>query len=550
MAELITSLTLIFVASAAMLLIANRFSQPAIPAYLTAGILISFHVSGEELLGLAQIGIAFLIFIFGLKFDPEKLMAVGREALSVNLAQILLVGAVSFSFAQIINLGILQSIYFSTAATLSSSLVGLELVSEEVDKNLIHGRLAESIHLIQDVLAVGLVVVLSSTQFTYSKIGANIAVAAGIIITALLIRRILFDKIAALADGSTELLMLIGISFLTGFIALSGYFGLSIVVGAFAAGIAVARFPHNLELLDTMGSLKDFFSAIFFVTIGVLVTFPDPATLLLTLGLIVLTVIIKPALIVISVIHQGYDPRTSFLTGVSLDQTSEFALIIAIQAWIAGLIIEPLFQSIILAATVTMTTSAYTKVYEHQLYELLERFNILEPEEQILPESNIGSELENHVVLIGYDVQGKRIAEQLNEMDANFIVMENNPEKISELRKKDEKFIYGNVLETDTWRHAHPEDAKVIVSTVPFRQVSDQVLSVETDAGKILRAGEVEDAENLLHRGADYIIVPEILSAELVREHILGLESEDGYREELRRRSLLEVRRYLESEEG
>ncbi|PSH01392.1 MAG: hypothetical protein BRC27_02325 [Nanohaloarchaea archaeon SW_10_44_10] len=533
-----------------MLVIANRFSQPAIPAYLTAGILISFYVSGEELLGLAQIGIAFLIFIFGLKFDPEKLMAVGREALSVNLVQIFLVGAVSFSFAQIIDLNILQSIYFSTAATLSSSLVGLELVSEEMDKNLIHGRLAESIHLIQDILAVGLVVVLSSTQFTYSQVGTNIAVATGMIITALLIRKILFDKIAALADGSTELLMLTGISFLTGFIALSEYFGLSIVVGAFAAGIAVARFPHNLELLDTMGSLKDFFSAIFFVTIGVLVTFPDPATLFLTLGLIVLTVITKPALIVISVIHQGYDPRTSFLTGVSLDQTSEFALIIAIQAWIAGLIIEPLFQAIILATTVTMTTSAYTKVYEHQLYGLLERFNILEPEKQVLPNSNIGSELENHVILIGYDVQGKRIAEQLNEMDARFIVMENNPEKISELRKKDEKFVYGNVLEKDTWRHAHPEDAKVIVSTAPFKQVSDQVLSVEIDAGKILRADEVEDAENLLHRGADYIIVPEILSAELVREHILGLESEEGYREELRRRSLLEVRRYLESEEG
>ncbi|PSH00148.1 MAG: hypothetical protein BRC28_00970 [Nanohaloarchaea archaeon SW_4_43_9] len=550
MAELITSLTLIFVASAAMLVIANRFSQPAIPAYLTAGILISFYVGGEELLGLAQIGIAFLIFIFGLKFDPEKLMAVGREALSVNLVQILLVGAVSFSFAQIIDLNILQSIYFSTAATLSSSLVGLELVSEEVDKNLIHGRLAESIHLIQDILAVGLVVVLSSTQFTYSEVGANIAVATGMIITALLVRKILFDKIAALADGSTELLMLTGISFLTGFIALSEYFGLSIVVGAFAAGIAVARFPHNLELLDTMGSLKDFFSAIFFVTIGVLVTFPDPATLFLTLGLIVLTVVTKPALIVISVIHQGYDPRTSFLTGVSLDQTSEFALIIAIQAWIAGLIIEPLFQAIILAATVTMTTSAYTKVYEHQLYGLLEGFNVLEPEKQVLPKNNIGSELENHVILIGYDIQGKRIAEQLNEMDARFIVMENNPEKISELRKKDEKFVYGNVLEKDTWRHAHPENAKVIVSTAPFKQVSDQVLSVETDAGKILRADEVDDAENLLHRGADYVIVPEILSAELVREHILGLESEEGYREELRRRSLLEVRRYLESEEG
>lgn len=550
MAEIITSLTLIFVASAAMLLISSRFNQPAVPAYLTAGILISFFVNQSELLGLAQIGIAFLVFIFGLKFDPEKITAVKTESLSVNSLQIILVGTLSFGFATFIGLEPLQSLYFTVAATFSSSLVGLELISEEVDKNLIHGRLAESIHLIQDLLAVAVVVFLSSQTFAVNQVAANLGVAAAMILSALFTRKYLMDWIADLADGSTELLMLTGLSFLTGFIAVSQYFGLSIVVGSFAAGIAVARFPHNLDILDTMGSIKDFFAAIFFVTIGVLLSFPSTEALIMTAGLILFTSLVKPGLMVVSLIQQGYDPRTSFLTATSLDQISEFALIIAIQAWIAGTITEPLFHAIVLAATITMTASSYTKLYEHELYDILNQYNFMNSGSQIMPNSNIDEDLKDHVILVGFDVQGKRIVEQLEQIDAEFLIVENDPEKISDLRKQGENYVYGNILNSETWKHASPEKAKLIISTAPFSEVSNAVLSLDADAGKIVRAEGLREAESLMERGADYVIVPEILSAELIKEHLLGLESEENYKEELGRRSLLEVRRYLESEEG
>lgn len=550
MAELITSLTFIFVASALMLLISNRFNQPAVPAYLIAGILISFFVEQSELLGLAQMGIAFLIFIFGLKFDPEKILAVRNEALTVNFMQIILIGTISFSFATIIGLNFLQSLYFTAAATLSSSLVGMELISDEVDKNLIHGRLAESMHLIQDILAVGLIIFLSSEIFVISDITFKFGVATAMLAASLFIRKYLFDYIAEMAEGSTELLMLTALSFLTGFIAISQYFELSIVVGSFTAGIAVARFPHNLDILDTMGSIKDFFSAIFFVTLGALVSLPNQAVLMMTAGLILLTVLVKPALLILSLIHQGYDPRTSFLTGVSLDQISEFALIIAIQGWITGRMIDPLFQAIVLAAIITMTTSSYTKLYEHRIFDFLNQYNLIEPTDQILPNTNTEEPLEDHIILIGYDIQGKRIVQQLEDIDADFLVIENDPEKISDLRQKDENFVYGNILNHETWKYANPEKAQLIISTAPFQEVSEKILTLETDAGKILRADKLAEAENLIHRGADYVIVPEILTAKLLREHLLGIESEENYREELRRRSLLEVRKYLESEEG
>ena len=168
----------------------------------------------------------------------------------------------------------------------------------------------------------------------------------------------------------------------------------------------------------------------------------------------------------------------------------------------------------------------------------------------MLPNSNIEEDIEDHIILIGFDIQGKRIVDQLDDVDVDFLIVENNPEKISDLRKQGENFVYGNILNSETWEHANPEDAKLIISTAPFSRVSGTVLDLDTDAGKIVRADELWKAEKLIERGADYVIVPEILTAELIKEHLLGLESEDNYKEELRRRSLLEVRRYLESEEG
>jgi CPA2 family monovalent cation:H+ antiporter-2 len=189
-------------------------------------------------------------------------------------------------------------------------------------------------------------------------------------------------------------------------------------------------------------------------------------------------------------------------------------------------------------------------MYENQLFETLNRYNIIESNRDLLPETNIQKSLQDHIIIVGYGTQGKRIAEQLKEIDTDFLVIENDPAKISELREKEEPFIYGNVLDDKTWEKSQYQKAGLILSTVPSSIVSNKILKLETDADKILRAKKPIEAERLLHRGALYVIIPEILSAELLKEHILGVSNERNYIEELRRKNLLEIRRYLESEEG
>ena len=551
MAELITTLSIIFVTASVALLITERTGQPSILAYIMAGIISGFFIQETEILNLAQLGISFLIFIFGIKFDTERIKTVNKESKTTTLNQITFTGILSFGTGILIGLDTLSSIYFAIVASLSSTLIGIQLIEEEKSSNLIHARVSESVHLLQDIVAVLAVIILSSQSFTITAITQKLAYGSSIILLALIIRTYFFPYLAEKTEGSTELLMLTGLSTLALFTVLSNQLGISTVVGSFAAGLTVASFPYNLEILDTMGSIKDFFSAIFFVTLGSLMTLPNQETIIITASLVFFTAFLKPLIIFLQLVHHGFDSRTSFLTSISLDQISEIALIIIIQGFISGIISTELFNAVVLSAGITMVTSSYTKEKDHTLYELIKNHtNLPEFDRDIKQDESIPGNLQNHFILVGYDVQGKRLAETFKKEGKKFIVIDNDPEKALEAHENNENYIYGNIMEEKTWERAQIQSAELIISTVPFEQVSNRILNLDTKAGKIMRAKNVDEADRLLEKGADYVNLPDILTSELLEEYFEGIKEDDNYIEELRRRNLLEIKEYLEQQEG
>ncbi len=544
MVDIINTLTLIFVASSITLFLAKRANHPAIPAYIIAGIISGYFITEQEqLFNLVQLGIAFLVFLFGLKFDPEKIKDVAADSHIAVLVQVTTIGSVGFVSGLIIGLDTFHATIFALAAALSSSLVGIELLEKEIDFRLIHGRLAESMNLTQDLIAIIAIIVLSSAAFNFETVSTTLLYGTTILLAGLLIRRYFMDFIASQAENSNELLMLISITILTGFIALSNHLGLSIVVGSFAAGIAVAKYPHNLEILDTVSSLKDFFSAIFFVTLGALLTLPNLNVVFLTLLLVVLTVLVQPYLTSIILNYLGYDSRTSFATATSMDQISELVLILVL----VGSIIDELFQAVILAATITMITSSYTTQYEQELFKKLKKYNLPltdKPAQKI----SIKEKLEDHIILLGYDIQGRKLAKILDDKEKKYVIIENDPEKIDEIKKKGHSYIYGNALQEETWNQAEYKRAKLIISTPPFRKVSWKVAELDTEADKIVTEQELGEARKLLEKkGIIYVNVPEIASIDQVTEHLIGTLNDVNYKEELRRKNMLDIRNYLES---
>lgn len=548
LSELIEVLTLLFVTASFTLMILDRFNHPALPAYIIAGLILGPIIPEEDIINLSQIGIVFLVFIFGVKLDISRLKSVARESQFASTIQIGVIGLVGFAVGLLLDLTIIEALYLSVFASLSSSLVGLQLIDQEVQINLIHGRLAESIQLIQDIVALILIITLPAIT-SGGNIAAQLGFGSLLIGTALVIRTYIFDYIGKLMDNSRELFMITSIAFLVGFIAISASLNLSIAVGAFAAGISVAKFPHNMEILDTTGSIKDFFSAVFFISLGALVTLPNMHTLLITLTLIILVTIVKPAVTILSLMSQEFDDRTAHLTGFSLDQISEFSLIIGITGYLSNTVSVDLFNGLILAATFTMISSAYTSRHDEMLYQKIRSIDWI-PSRRKVPKSDDIGELERHIILIGYDTQGKRIVDALNTEDVDYVVIENDPEKVEDLREKEEPYIYGDVMDQYPWTEANFKEAQAIISTVPVMKVSEHILNLDTDADMIMRSETIEEASRLLDKGAIYVNVPEILSSEMLADHIEGVMQDENYREELRRRNLLEIRKFLQSEEG
>lgn len=548
LSELIEVLTLVFLTASFTLMVLDRFDHPALPAYILAGLLVGPLIPEQDILTFSQIGIAFLVFIFGVKLDINRIRSVASESQFTATLQVALIGVLGFGLGLLLNLSVMEALYFSVFASLSSSLVGLQLIQQEINIDLIHGRIAESIQLIQDIIAIALVIGLTALSS-----GANIATqflyGLGLMTLALIFREYLFDYIGRLIENSRELFMITSIAFLSGFIGIAVVLNLSIAVGAFAAGLAVSKFPHNMEILDTTGSLKDFFSALFFISLGALATFPGFQTLLLATVLVLLVAVAKPMITVLGLISTGFDDRTAHLSGFSLDQVSEFSLIIGITGHINGTISGSLFNALILAATFTMITSAYTTRHEEVLYRIIREIDFL-PTNKSVPKSDDIGDLENHIIVAGYDTQGKRIVDALNKEEVDYIVIENDPEKIEELREKDEPYLYGDVMDIFPWQEAGLENAQLIVSTVPVKKISEHILDLDTDADIILRSENVTEASELLERGALYVNVPEILSSEMLVDHMEGVMQDKNYREELRRRNLLEIRKFLQSDEG
>ena len=543
MVDLITALALVFVTAGVLLMVANYLDLSSIPFYILSGLLVGTIVARPEILELAQWGIAFLVFAFGVRTELSTFSGVLRDGEVMAAVQVLVIAPLAFAIAFLFGLDPLDAVYVSIAATLSSTLVGTGLREAEFRSTLVHGRLAESVHFLQDLLAIVLVLVLSAEVFTGDVIAAKIGYGVVLLAVAVLINRHVFRLLSRLADGSQELMLMASISLLIGFLAAAEYVGISIVVGAFAAGLAIEQNPtQNLGMLNGIESIRDFFAAIFFVTLGALVSISTADVLFLALALVALTALLKPVVTVVTLLWEGYDARTATLTSVSLDQVSEFALILAIEALVLGMIAPEVFDAIILAAAVTMVTASYTRRRDHMIYERFVRPMVGRTvTRKVDKRSRMNDDLTGHIVIVGYGRLGRRLVNHCEKRDQPYVVVENDPAILDAIAERTRNYVFGDATHPYTWEKAAADRATLVVSTVDHRPTSERILNLAT-VDVILRADDPGDGRTLLDAGARYVAVPDVLAGDRLVEDVQAVIENKGERETLRERHREELR--------
>ncbi len=548
MAEMLTAIAIIFIVAGPFLLVANRYDLPAAPLLIVAGLVAGVFIDDDLALELAQFGIALLVFTFGVSIQLSKLETVIEDSEIAAIGQIIVVGSLGVGFGLLVGVPQEEAIFLGVAAALSSTIVATALLQTEIRTNLIQGRIGHSIQFVQDLFAVAFILVVSAEVIDLDPIVLQIGYGVLFILAAGLVNRYLFGVIGTLADDSDELMIIGVVVLLVLFMGAAEAVDIPVVVGAFAAGLAVRHDPTEyLGLINGLASIKDFFVAIFFVTVGALVVLPFVHTgidqsiekVVLVGGIVLLTVLIKPAVTTAILIYRGYEARTATLTGLSTDQVSEFSIIIAIQALLVGMLSQSVFDAIILASAVTMVTSTVSYRYSEEIYRWFrDRGLISGRHSKIDAMSHVPVDIEEHVIVLGYGRAGSHLVNALKANDEPYVVIENDPGRHETIRIECDAYVFGDAMEPYTWEKAKAADARIIVSMTGAPVVSRWLLDLGLNANLVLRAGDEQRAVQLLDEGATYVAVPDLLAGEELIKQLQALFDGELSPEELRSRGL------------
>lgn len=523
---IIFEMATILIISAIFAFVAKILKQPLIPAYVLAGLLLGPLALGavrniELIKAFSEIGIAFLLFIAGLEISFKKIKEANLKKISViGTFQIVLIFLLAVFLANFLRLTTMQAVYVGIVLAFGSTMVVVKLLADKGELITMHGRLVLGILLLQDLFAIIAIVLLMSGGFALIPISLAIGKLIAILVTSILLQKFVLNKLFRFAAQSTELLLLSSLAVLFLFIILASIAGVSIVIGAFIAGVSLANSPFKLELESRISPLRDFFSILFFFALGVQIVFSGITERLdLLVFILVVALIVKPALTTLLLRIGGYRPRTSFEAGISLAQLSEFSLIIGVLGLEMGVLDQPMLSSIILATIISMSLTSYFIEYKSPLYSFsrypMKLLKFLPVKENL---TYVDSE-EKTILLVGAHRMGSIILEELIKKDKKkVLVLDYNPEVISALTKKKISCIYGDLASPELFSLFDVTKLKTVISTVPNAGHSlillNKIKAKNKTAKIILTAPRISEAEELYEAGADYVILPKIVAGE------------------------------------
>lgn len=366
--SIIFSIFLIFTGAAVLAGIALFARQSMLVAYILLGGLVGpwgFKLVNDASIiqEIGHIGIIFLLFLLGLNLQPSQLIRMLRAAVLVTLASSLAFGVCGATLGWVFGFNVIESLIIGTVMMFSSTIIGLKLLPTTALHHRHVGQVVISILLLQDILAIVILLLLegvSRTGFEWHRLGVLAIAVPCLVLFALLFERYVLLRLMRRFDTIQEYIFLTAIGWCLGMAQLAHMVGLSYETGAFIAGVSLATSPIALFIAESFKPLRDFFLIMFFFSLGAsfnITVLPDifiPAALLAVLMLAV-----KPLVFSRLLVLSGESKALASEVGVRLGQASEFSLLIAVLALHAGAIGSRTSYLIQATTLITFIVSAY-----------------------------------------------------------------------------------------------------------------------------------------------------------------------------------------------
>lgn len=518
--------------------IIKTFKLPLLVAYLAAGVFLSlfqiFDLAGSETLTfLPEIGIALVLFFVGMELDLKEIKNLGKPIIAASLGQIILSTLAGFVIAQALGFPMVESFLLGTGLAFSSTIVVVKLLLEKKDITSLYGKLAVGILLLEDLVAILLLMVLTvGSSMLNLGVQSSLPLAALflkgalLLVLALGLSRYVLERVFRAVAESSELLFLSAVAWCFIFVALSILLGFSVVIGAFLAGVALANSPFHFEIQGKVKPLRDFFVTLFFVYLGSQVVFQEIRSVLPLIAVFTLyALVVKPLIFLLIIGSFGFRKHTIFQTAISLAHISEFSLIVMVVGLKLGLVSQGALTAMALTGVLSIIASSImissSKHIYKKLFKYIGFFEHSSLTHQL--ESKKGDwAMEGHVILVGAHRMGGEIVKFFQREKIPFLVMDFNPKVIQQLVNEKINALYGDLGDPEILDFLNLEKTTLIVSTAS--QIEDNLtLLVEikrrgVKSPVIMRANSTSEAENLYKAGADFVILPEIVSGAFVAQ--------------------------------
>ncbi len=513
----IRDLVVILLVSIPIIFIFKKINIPSIVGFLIAGMIIGPH--GLQLISeideiniMAEVGVILLLFTIGLEVKLEKLIEMKKFLLVSGGLQVLFTIIFSTLIFTFFDFPLNESIFLSMLISLSSTAIVLKILSDRQQLEAPHGRISLSILIFQDLAIVPMFLFLpvlsSGGSLSFIEILLQMVYAFGAVATIIILAKFLMPKILfQLAKLRMREVFTIGVVLLLlGTAYLTHSLGLSFALGAFIAGLILSESDFSHQVVSEILPFKDLFNSIFFISIGLLLDIHFLLTYPFILIGIAAGIIFLKSFIVIGIVKlMRYPLRIAILTGFGLAQIGEFSFILSQAGLNYNLISNEYYNAFLASSIFTMLLTPFL----FQLSPIIERaFGSLEPVKNKEPQG-----LSNHVIIVGFGLNGRNLARVLKETGIHYIVIELNPETVKKEKSKGENIIYGDITKAQILNQANIKNANTIVFAISdplsLRRGLNLSKNLNPSIYSIVRTRFASDIDDLLSIGADEAIPEE-----------------------------------------
>ncbi|MFM1848730.1 MAG: hypothetical protein RL417_2204 [Pseudomonadota bacterium] len=527
--ELLNQLVVVFTLAVGVILLCHRLRVPSIIGFLFTGALTGPHGLGivtsvEPVELLAELGVVLLLFSIGLELSLRELVRMRRFVLIGGLLQVVITVLAMSGLTYVMGHSRSESLVIGLLISLSSTAVLLKLLQERREVEAPYGKASLGVLIFQDIAAVPMMLALpfiagqaasGEGSLTWTLLRATLLVGVVIVASAKLIPPLLHE-IARVRSRELFSLAVVVLCFAVALFTHS--IGLSLALGAFLAGLLIADSEYSHEALSNIFPFRDIFTSIFFVSVGMLL---DASFLIDNWALVSVSCIVvigvKALAATIAVYAVGLPLKTCATAGLALAQVGEFSFVIAKVALPLGVLSGESYQLFLSVSLISIALVPVMLRLSPALAEGLDKLPlpaVFKNGWMSSPsESTRGTGLHDHLIIVGFGVNGRNVARAAQTAAVPYVVLETNPETVKSERLLGHPIHFGDASQEHILLGQSIETARVLVVAISDSAGTRRIVSLARRLNPkvyiIARTRLVEDTEPLYAQGANEVIPEE-----------------------------------------